>query len=369
LPISNDLISLLHSHHIRTVDDLTRFSAFELGEILGISQIVAVDLINCATVALASPLTSSWDVYEQLEHTQRILHFLSTNTSSVDCVPIPDAFGLHLSSINEIIGVEAHTRSQLCMTAVASTVLPPSFGGMGSGVVYLQSSVYLYQPEYLQDVLQARIRRVLLAQAQADTSGPNITTSASDIDALVRQCLSRVIPVTVPDAGDITAKLAALGPHWLDRDIRLLVIDGLEDWYGSASALDRHKALAALGSQLKTLCNLYEMAVLATSAAVDTRGRAKSRKYSSTRQSGESGVPVTALTAIDAGCEARLGVSWNHSVTNRWNVLGELGARGRWFGELWLVKSASERLGQVQIERFEHGFQVSQDNIRRYINR
>ena len=168
LPISKELMHSLQSHRIETVSDIFQYSPTELSIILDINFVAAVDLIDCASLALAPSLISSWEIYESIAEIETTIPLLRVAYDAPPSTTIDPAFSLQIGSVNEIVGGDVETRADACLSAAATVVLDRDAGGMGGGVVYIASSEQNVDVQRMNEILHARVR---LAYLREETPG------------------------------------------------------------------------------------------------------------------------------------------------------------------------------------------------------
>ena len=247
--VNSELAQKLRKAGYDTIEALAVASPLEIKEIAGISEGVALKIIQAAReIVFADPFMTAKEYTKKLQSTDKI----STGSKSLDS--ILDG-GVWTQSITEIFGDRGSGRTQLVSTIAVMTQLPKREGGLHGSVVWIdtENSFNLH-----------RIQQI------AENRGLDPNEALSNI-YVAKAFNSNHQLVLIEKAAELIHEKVKL-----DTPVRLLVIDSIPthfriEYVGRQALAWRQQALARHLSALYRISELYDVAVLITNDA--SRGR------------------------------------------------------------------------------------------------
>ncbi|GFR51292.1 hypothetical protein Agub_g13653 [Astrephomene gubernaculifera] len=337
LSLAPQLRDHLIANNLITARDVLLLGPLDLMELLGLTWSQANHLLADVSAQVTPPYATAWEALAQLTSGEAPPP-LRTG------LPILDGalrLGLPLGSITELVGPGGVGKSQMCHMMALTAALPTSFGGLASGVVYIDTE-RKFSAARMAEMVQARARAAAataaagaaaIAAGAAGAATTALATTAAASDALISEVLQRVAVMTPGSTGELVGALEALQTIVLRHRARLVVIDSIaalaRTEYGNSTAttgggdggdgggggggllggiMERQQVLGRIASQLKALAESLRIPVLVTNQ-VTTRITGPAT-HPHQQQAGGGGGGGGVLTAA-------LGTKWAHCVNLR----------------------------------------------------
>ncbi|KXZ49492.1 hypothetical protein GPECTOR_21g718 [Gonium pectorale] len=242
-----------------TARDVMLMGPLDLMELLGLTWRQANQLLSDVSAQITPPYSTAWDALSQLtsgDAPQPLRTGLQTLDGAL-------RLGLPAGSITELVGPGGVGKSQLCHMLALVTALPQAHGGLGSGVVYIDTE---------RKFSAARLAEMLRARAGAG--------GAAVPEAQVSEVLQRIAVMSPGSTEQLEGALQSLQDVVLRCRARLVVLDSIaalaRTEYGNTAAgagtggglvgsiMERQQVLGRMASQLKALAESLRLPVLVT---------------------------------------------------------------------------------------------------------
>jgi RAD51-like protein 1 len=325
-----DVLSRLEGHNFRTAEDVLTRSSLDLVEVLDISLPTAERVVasvarnvcpkpTTARALLASrasdPTTADpSDVPRAANQVGAASGAPSTSGGPAfvrsHLPALDDALGggVPTGSISELVGPAGAGKTQLCLTLAVATAAPPSAGGLGAGVVFVDTE------QKFSAARLAEIARAKFPAVYGDQAGDQAAAEA------LRQLTSRVLVLTPSTLSEILQRLNGLEEALIDHGVRLLVVDSMAALaraeFGHGQLTRRQELLGQIAAVLKRKAERLHMAAFVTNQVTTRLGRAATAVGGAVGGAGADGA--------DGGdgegggsTTAALGTKWAHCVNTR----------------------------------------------------
>ena len=128
--LAPETIKKLTQKKFITAKDLFCKNEFELIDELDISQAEVIAILNTVTNSIVQPAVTMW---------QLLCDQKSAQTTELSLMPAVDELRLIKGAITELVGPAGMGKTQACMMMCVYTGLPLRLGGLGGGVVYIDT--------------------------------------------------------------------------------------------------------------------------------------------------------------------------------------------------------------------------------------
>ena len=332
-----DVLSRLEGHNFRTAEDVLTRSSLDLVEVLDISLPTAERVVasvarnvcpkpTTARALLASrasePTTADpSDVPRAANQVSAASGAPSTSGGPAfvrsHLPALDDALGggVPTGSISELVGPAGAGKTQLCLTLAVATAAPPSAGGLGAGVVFVDTE------QKFSAARLAEIARAKFPAVYGDRAGDQAAREA------LRRLTSRVLVLTPSTLSEILQRLNGLEEALIDHGVRLLVVDSMAALaraeFGHGQLTRRQELLGQIAAVLKRKAERLHMAAFVTNQVTTRLGRA------ATAVGGAGGSGADGGDDEGGGSTtAALGTKWAHCVNTRVVMEGAAEAAG-----------------------------------------
>ena len=332
-----DVLSRLEGHNFRTAEDVLTRSSLDLVEVLDISLPTAERVVasvarnvcpkpTTARALLASrasePTTADpSDVPRAANQVGAASGAPSTSGGPAfvrsHLPALDDALGggVPSGSISELVGPAGAGKTQLCLTLAVATAAPPSAGGLGAGVVFVDTE------QKFSAARLAEIARAKFPAVYGDRAGDQAAREA------LRRLTSRVLVLTPSTLSEILQRLNGLEEALIDHGVRLLVVDSMAALaraeFGHGQLTRRQELLGQIAAVLKRKAERLHMAAFVTNQVTTRLGRA------ATAVGGAGGSGADGGDDEGGGSTtAALGTKWAHCVNTRVVMEGAAEAAG-----------------------------------------
>ena len=193
--------------------------------------------------------------------------FVRANLSALD-----DALGggVPTGSISELVGPAGAGKTQMCLTLAAAVAAPKESGGLGAGVVYVDTE---------QKFSGVRLAEIAAAKFP-ETFGAGVADAAAR-EAAVEALTSRVLVLTPSTLSEMLQRLNGLEEALIDHGVRLLVVDSMAALaraeFGRGQLARRQELLGQIASVLKQHAERLHMAAFVTNQVTTRLGGAGTR--------------------------------------------------------------------------------------------
>ena len=250
--------------------------------------------------------------------------------------------GVPTGSISELVGPAGAGKTQLCLTLAVATAAPPSAGGLGAGVVFVDTE------QKFSAARLAEIARAKFPAVYGDRAGDQAAREA------LRRLTSRVLVLTPSTLSEILQRLNGLEEALIDHGVRLLVVDSMAALaraeFGHGQLTRRQELLGQIAAVLKRKAERLHMAAFVTNQVTTRLGRA------ATAVGGAGGSGADGGDDEGGGSTtAALGTKWAHCVNTRVVMEGAAEAAG---GSLGIARGVAEtghqggQIAEVRVGRF-----------------
>ena len=213
--------------------------------------------------------------------------------------------GVPTGSINELVGPAGAGKTQMCLTLAVATAAPTNAGGLGAGVVYIDTE-QKFSGARLAEIARAKFPDVYGADASFD-----------DAQAALERLTAKVLVLTPSTLSEILQRLNGLEEALIDHGVRLLVVDSMaclaRAEFGRGQVAQRQELLGQIASVLKQQAERLHMAVFVTNQVTTRIGAPAThgaRQEGSGRDGDGDGGEGGSVTAA-------LGTKWAHCVNTR----------------------------------------------------
>ena len=346
-----DVLSRLEGQNFRTAEDVLTVSSLDLVERLDVSLPTAERVVasvakkvcpkpTTARALLASRVSATHPATPEPRGLSRAAGASTSSASGVTSHPGPafvranlsaldDALGggVPTGSISELVGPAGAGKTQMCLTLAAAVAAPKESGGLGAGVVYVDTE---------QKFSGVRLAEIAAAKFP-ETFGAGVADAAAR-EAAVEALTSRVLVLTPSTLSEMLQRLNGLEEALIDHGVRLLVVDSMAALaraeFGRGQLARRQELLGQIASVLKQHAERLHMAAFVTNQVTTRLGGAGTRHATGGEGGvgGELGGAAGAVVEGAAGGEgsmtAALGTKWAHCVNTRIVMEGAAVSRG-----------------------------------------
>ncbi|XP_004349738.2 hypothetical protein CAOG_01223 [Capsaspora owczarzaki ATCC 30864] len=225
--------------------------------------------------------------------------FLPTSLAQLDAAL---RGGFAFSTITELVGPSGCGKTQFCMMLAVQASLPLEHGGLGGGVVYIDTESAF-----------SATRLVEMAVARY----PHVYDNAEAVDKLA----NRILICSEATCESLMARLDTLDQAIVERGAKLVILDSVASLvrkeYDSKSMVQRTAYLSNVASVLKYLAESFSIPIVVTNqvtTSVSMRASFDGNNYggASSAQRETDGVEN-----VEAQVTAALGNTWSHCVNTR----------------------------------------------------
>ncbi|PNW88342.1 hypothetical protein CHLRE_01g025300v5 [Chlamydomonas reinhardtii] len=305
----------LIANNLTTARDVLLLSPLDLMELLGLTWTAAHQLLADVSAQISPPYSTAYDVFTQ-QATAEAPAPLRTGLPTLDGAL---RLGVPVGSITELVGPGGVGKSQLSHMLALAVAMPEALGGLGAGVVYIDTERKFSAPR-LQEMVHARV-----AEAAA-AAGPQAAHVLQPL-AVQGEVLRRVAVSTPGSTEQLMQTVENLQHTVLQYRARLVVVDSIaalaRTEYGNPSSsgasgsvaggggglvgsiMDRQQVLGRIAASLKALAESLRIPVLVTNQVTTRIG------------GGGGGGPGPPGSAANGTLTAALGAKWAHCVNLR----------------------------------------------------
>ena len=356
LPLKPSSVTKLNRSGYRTTADIVNSTPVQISEDLGISLDEALRIIRVAEEKekLGSGKKEDFASHSALtmleQKKKRIVTF---------CKDIDDGLfgggGVPVGEMTEFCGVPGVGKTQMSMQLAINVQIPPNYGGLGGGCVYIDTEGSL-MVERLEEMAAAMLERLKQLQtyrrkrkrrkhnssnsfqdtpAQNDTSDSSgLAESSSQFPLSLESVLSNIHIFRVHDYAEQLAVVKIL-PSFLktNRNIRLIVMDSVAFHFrhGFDDMAKRSRMLSQMSQDLNKMAKDNQLAVIVVNQVTTKFAYSDPGRKQGERNSNGASILIPAL-----------GESWSHAATNRVELFWNNSIRNA-----KLVKSPSQKVNTV----------------------
>lgn len=267
-----DTIAKLNKKQLLTAKDLFANNELELIEQLDVSQAEVQHILGLVASTIVPPPVTMWDLL-----TQQTSSTAGGNLSLSSQIP---ELKLIKGTITEIVGPAGMGKTQACMMMCVCAALPLEFGGLGGGVVYIDTEKTFAPGRVVEMAKQRHPALAGFPDALADLT-------------------SRILVYQESSTAAILQRLNNLEAVLIEKNIKLLIVDSIaapvRQQYDAEHLSERQDFLGAIASKVKYLAENVNICVLITNQVTTRYGDQSSGSY----------------------LHPALGVGWAHSVNTR----------------------------------------------------
>eukprot|EP00943_MAST-04B_sp_MAST-4B-sp1_P008883 g8883.t1 len=365
------IVKQLNRNGYRTTNDILSSTPVQISEDLNITLHESLEIIRTAEEKEKGNVLKPEDFASH-----SALNMLKKKQKNIVtfCKDIDDGLfgggGVPVGEMTEFCGVPGVGKTQMSMQLAVNVQIPPFYGGLGGGCVYIdtEGSLMVERLEEMGNAMLERLKQLQMyrrKQKQRRTngtdndnknasensiSGGNRSNSNSknkkrtdDIDLTIESVLSNIHVFRVHDYAEQLAVVKVL-PSFLQNNpnITLVVMDSVAFHFrhGFDDMAKRSRILSQMSQDLNKMATDYELSIVVINQ-VTTKF---SFGHSSTNNNNENNSGAILIPA--------LGESWSHAATNRVELFWNHGLRNA-----KLVKSPSQKVNTV-------AYAVTKDGIR-----
>lgn len=240
------------AHSIETAEDFFRRSELDLVHVLDVSA-AAVSAITEAVCRAVCPRPST--ALELLAAERE-----EAREGRLCVVPGLEATEARAGSIAELVGPAGAGKTQACMMMAVTAALPASFGGLGGGVVWVDSEG-AFAPQRLEEMARARLP----------------AAGGEEADEAVRALMLAVTVFRVKTTAELVERCADLQATVIEKGARLVVVDSVASPVRAShdrnSLPQRQEQLSELSASLKRLAREFRVPVVVTNQVTSHRRR------------------------------------------------------------------------------------------------
>eukprot|EP00051_Salpingoeca_urceolata_P013295 m.166702 g.166702 ORF g.166702 m.166702 type:complete len:313 (-) comp17754_c0_seq1:536-1474(-) len=236
------VLQVFAKHHVTSCESLLGFPLLDLMELTDLPWMTVVEAHHSAARALAPAPTTAHDLRG------RGKRFLPTSLAGLD-----ESLhgGLPFGTITEVTGPCGTGKTQLCTMAAVVAALPVQHGGLGGGVIYIDTE-NAFTASRLVEMAQERFPAWFCAE---DDPG----------NRRLRDLAQRVCIIRVSSCAELSKTLDGLDETAIEIDAKLLVVDSVAAVARrEQGGRDRIDLLANEARSLKLLAERLNIAVLVT---------------------------------------------------------------------------------------------------------
>ena len=356
LPLKPSIVTKLNRSGYRTTADIVNSTPIQISEDLGISLDEALDIIRVAEEKekLDTGKNEDFASHSALnmlkQKKKRIVTF---------CKDIDDGLfgggGVPVGEMTEFCGVPGVGKTQMSMQLAINVQIPPNYGGLGGGCVYIDTEGSL-MVERLEEMAAAMLERLKQLQSyrrkrkrrkhsgsssfeaapaqHEDLGSSEVTDASSKFPLSLESILSNIHIFRVHDYAEQLAVVKIL-PSFLktNRNIRLIVMDSVAFHFrhGFDDMAKRSRMLSQMSQDLNKMATDHELAVIVVNQVTTKFAFSNPGRKPGERNSNGASILVPAL-----------GESWSHAATNRVELFWNNSIRNA-----KLVKSPSQKVNTV----------------------
>eukprot|EP00944_MAST-04C_sp_MAST-4C-sp1_P015136 g15136.t1 len=356
LPLKPSSVTKLNRSGYRTTADIVNSTPVQISEDLGISLDEALGIIRVAEEKekLGSGKNEDFTSHSALtmleQKKKRIVTF---------CKEIDDGLfgggGVPVGEMTEFCGVPGVGKTQMSMQLAINVQIPPNYGGLGGGCVYIDTEGSL-MVERLEEMAAAMLERLKQLQTyrrkrkrrkhngsnsfQAtpapnnDSGSSGLADSSSQFPISLESVLSNIHIFRVHDYAEQLAVVKIL-PSFLktNRNIRLIVMDSVAFHFrhGFDDMAKRSRMLSQMSQDLNKMATDHQLAVIVVNQVTTKFAFSNPGRKPGERNSNGASILIPAL-----------GESWSHAATNRVELFWNNSIRNA-----KLVKSPSQKVNTV----------------------
>lgn len=155
-------------------------------------------------------------------------------------------------SISELVGPAGAGKTQMCLTLAVAAAAPPRAGGLGGGVVFIDTE-QKFSGVRLAEIARAKFPTVYGADAPFEAA-----------QSALRELTGKVLVLTPSTLSEILQRLNGLEEALIDHGVRLLVVDSVAALaraeFGRGQLVQRQELLGQIASVLKQQAERLHMA-------------------------------------------------------------------------------------------------------------
>ncbi|KAK7105066.1 DNA repair protein RAD51 homolog 2-like isoform X2 [Littorina saxatilis] len=295
LDISDELKERLARQGLTTCADVLAKSPLELMKLSGRSGLTVHDLVHrCCLSQAVKPVTA----LHLLKSRERGGTFFATSLPDLDKVLHG---GIPTATMTEIAGPAGCGKTQFSMTLSVLATLPVEDGGLGGGVVYIDTEG-AFSAKRLLEIAQTRLPQ----QFQDDSS--------------LKELASQVHIVSVQSCKNLMNRLQSIEEDLIQKKIKLMVLDSVASLvrkeYSNVQGgmMRRTDFLASEAALLKYIAETFSIPVIVTNQITTRYGQRAPVSSPHTPDDGDGSVEVDGEGSY---LTAALGNTWSHSVNTR----------------------------------------------------
>ncbi|KAG2489295.1 hypothetical protein HYH03_012127 [Edaphochlamys debaryana] len=340
LTLAPQLRDHLTANNLTTARDVLFCGPLDLMELLGLTWQQANALLADVSAQTTPPFTTAWELLTEANGPSAA-PLLRTGLPTLDSAL---RRGVPAGSITELVGPGGVGKSQFCHSMAAAVSLPAECGGLGAGVVYIDTE-RKFSAARLQEMLNARIAAAQAARAEGHRALPGPGPIAAGAAA---QAMQRVVVLSPASTEELSRQIELLPDVVLRHHARLVVVDSIaalaRTEYGNAgdrdrgggggasglagNIMDRQQVLGRIAAQLKAAAESLALPVLVVNQVTTriSRGPQPPGPGAASGQAPGPGPAPGSGGGGDGSLGAALGLKWAHCVNTRL-VLQRVGER------------------------------------------